>query len=91
MATDQSKIQELLVSVKEHEIRLNRHDSDFESEKDTRKERNTVIDQRLMDIERWKNNLNGKIKISETIAKLGWGLFASLLVAVIIWFLNNKK
>lgn len=82
---DKETILQLLMETERLKQQITRLTADAESEKETRKRRNTDIDSRLKLVEDWKNNLQGRLVI---IAIAGTGIWA-ILVIIIAWKLNK--
>lgn len=80
---DNEKIQEILITMAEIKIQLERIISDIESEKDTRKRRNSGFDKRLRDIEEWKNNLQGKLMAGVILGGMIWSIISALIILAI--------
>lgn len=82
---DEKDIQQILLTQIRIEGKVDRLVSDIESEKETRKRRNDQFDNRLRNVEEWKNNLQGRLLITGIIS----GGIMSIIVGLIIWLITK--
>lgn len=74
------EIQDIKITLAEIKMQLGLIVADMESEKDTRKRRNEGIDNRLREIEDWKNKQQGKMIATIVIVGIVWTVLTTAAI-----------